>query len=87
MGSDRRVPAELGQESKASSCLTPCDPVDCSPPGCSVHGILQARILECPEDARLVPDPIALVPAAPDDGEAVSEPGPRGPYSPPLLFP
>ena len=25
---------------------TPCDPVDCSPPGSSVHGILQARILE-----------------------------------------
>ena len=28
------------------SCLTPCDPMDCSPPGSSVHGILQARILE-----------------------------------------
>ena len=26
-------------------CLTLCDPVDCSPPGSSVHGILQARIL------------------------------------------
>ena len=24
-----------------------CDPVDCSPPGSSVHGILQAGILEC----------------------------------------
>ena len=23
-----------------------CDPMDCSPPGSSVHGILQARILE-----------------------------------------
>ena len=23
-----------------------CDPVDCSPPGSSVHGILQVRILE-----------------------------------------
>ena len=23
-----------------------CDPMDCSPPGFSVHGILQARILE-----------------------------------------
>ena len=30
----------------AQSCLTLCDPVDCSLPGCSVHGILQARILE-----------------------------------------
>ena len=28
------------------SCLTLCDPIDCSPPGSSVHGILQARILE-----------------------------------------
>ena len=26
---------------------TLCDPVDCRPPGSSVHGILQARILEC----------------------------------------
>ena len=28
------------------SCSTLCDPIDCSPPGSSVHGILQARILE-----------------------------------------
>ena len=28
------------------SCLTLCDPVDCSPPGASVHAIFQARILE-----------------------------------------
>ena len=28
------------------SCLTLCDPMDHSPPGSSVHGILQARILE-----------------------------------------
>ena len=27
-------------------CLTLCDPMDCSSPGSSVHGILQARILE-----------------------------------------
>ena len=27
-------------------CLTLCDPRDCSPPGSSVHGISQARILE-----------------------------------------
>ena len=27
-------------------CPTLCDPTDCSPPGSSVHGILQARILE-----------------------------------------
>ena len=28
------------------SCLTLCNPMDCSPPGSSVHGISQARILE-----------------------------------------
>ena len=28
------------------SCLTLCSPRDCRPPGSSVHGILQARILE-----------------------------------------
>ena len=28
------------------SCLTLCGPMDCSPPGSSVHGILQLRILE-----------------------------------------
>ena len=27
-------------------CLTLCDPMDCSPPSSSVHGIFQARILE-----------------------------------------
>ena len=30
----------------AQSCLTICDLVNCSPSGSSVHGILQARILE-----------------------------------------
>ena len=30
----------------AQSCLTIHDPLDCSPPGASVHEILQARILE-----------------------------------------
>ena len=28
------------------SCPTLCDPMDCSPPGSSVHGISQARIME-----------------------------------------
>ena len=28
------------------SCPSLCDPLDCNPPGFSVHGILQARILE-----------------------------------------
>ena len=30
----------------AQSCLTLCDPMDCTLPGSSVHGILQARKLE-----------------------------------------
>ena len=30
----------------AQSCLTLCDPMDSSPPGSSVHGIFQARVLE-----------------------------------------
>ena len=29
------------------SCLTLCNCTDCSPPGSSVYGIFQARILEC----------------------------------------
>ena len=32
--------------SVTSVMSTLCDPMDCSPPGSSVHGILQARILE-----------------------------------------
>ena len=28
------------------SCLTPSDPMDCSLPGSSIHGIFQARVLE-----------------------------------------
>ena len=27
-------------------CPTPSDPMDCSPPGSSIHGIFQARVLE-----------------------------------------
>ena len=30
----------------AGLCPTLCDPVDCGLPGSSIHGILQARILE-----------------------------------------
>ena len=30
----------------AQSCLTLCDAMDYSPPGSSVHGISQARVLE-----------------------------------------
>ena len=37
---------ERKESEVAQSCPTLCSPVDCSPPGSSVHGILQARILE-----------------------------------------
>jgi len=30
----------------AQSCPTPCNPMDCSLPGYSIHGIFQARVLE-----------------------------------------
>ena len=37
----------MGVHAKSlQSCPTLCDPMDCSPPGSSAHGILQARILE-----------------------------------------
>ena len=41
------------------SCPILCDPIDCSPPGSSVHGILQANILECiaVSSSRDLPDP------------------------------
>ena len=41
------------------SCWTLCNAMDCSPPGSSVHGILQARILEwiAIPFSRDLPDP------------------------------
>ena len=38
----------------AQSCPTPSDPIDCSLPGSSVHGIFQARVLEWVAIASLV---------------------------------
>ena len=38
---------KVKSESKdAQSCPTLSDPMDCSPPGSSIHGIFQARVLE-----------------------------------------
>ena len=34
------------QSEVAQTCPSPSDPMDCSLPGCSVHGIFQARVLE-----------------------------------------
>ena len=36
----------ISVETVTQSCLTLCDPMDFGPPGSSIHGILQARILE-----------------------------------------
>ena len=35
-----------GESEVAQSCLTLSDPMDCGPPGSSIHGIFQARVLE-----------------------------------------
>ena len=35
-----------GESEVTQSCLTLSDPMDCSPPGSSIHGIFQARVLE-----------------------------------------
>ena len=43
------LPLPFNTESEnevAQSCPTLCDPIDCSLPGSSLHGILQARVLE-----------------------------------------
>ena len=45
---------------------TVCDPVDCSPPGSSIHGIFQARILEC------VALPSSRAPSQPRDWTRIS---------------
>ena len=45
--SPRPESASAAAASKSlQSCPTPCNPMDCSPPASSAHGILQARILE-----------------------------------------
>ena len=46
-GIPMRITADLSTESEvAQSCPTLCNPIDCSPPGSSAHGIFQARVLE-----------------------------------------
>ena len=59
---DTRHESEVTQ-----SCLTFCNPMDCSPPGSSVHGIPQTRILDwvAVPSFRDLPDP-EIEPASPD---------------------
>ena len=40
------TPSMLSRATPLQSCLPLCDPMDCSPPGSSVNGVLQARIWE-----------------------------------------
>ena len=53
------------------SCPTLCGPMDYSPPGSSVHGIFQARILaaKSPQSCPILCDPI--------DGSPPGSPVPR----------
>ena len=46
--------------SVAQSCLTFCNCMYCSLPGSSVHGVFQARILECPFFSSLLPSPLSF---------------------------
>ena len=39
-------PVQESESEVAQSCPTPSDPMDCSLPGSSIHGIFQARVLE-----------------------------------------
>ena len=52
----------------AQSCLTPSDPMDCSPPGSSVHGIFQARVLEW----GIIPFSISLSHSPPQNKEVLN---------------
>ena len=56
--------------SVVNSCPTLCNPMDCSPLGSSVHGILQARILEwvAISSSRDLPDP-GIEPTSPASPE------------------
>ena len=45
-GPSKALPHSFNNYLCAQLCPTLCDPMDCSPPDSSVHGISQARILE-----------------------------------------
>ena len=40
-------PSPMHESEVTQSCPTLSDPMDCSPPGSSIHGIFQARVQEC----------------------------------------
>ena len=45
-GQDRDIGRLAAAAKSLQSCPTLCDPIDGSPPGCPIPGILQARTLE-----------------------------------------
>ena len=52
---------KVKRESEVSqSCPTLSDPMDCSPPGSSIHGIFQARVLEWGAIASPLPTAVDL---------------------------
>ena len=42
----QETPGKESESEVAQLCPTPSDPMDCSPPGSSIHGIFQATVLE-----------------------------------------
>ena len=46
LGTHAAAAAAAATAKSLQSCLTLCDPIDGSPPGSTIPGILQARILE-----------------------------------------
>jgi len=46
LGGGTKIPHAAAAAKSLQSCPTLCDPIDSSPPGCPVPGILQARALE-----------------------------------------
>ena len=46
VGWHHRLDGHESESEVAQSCLTLCDPMDCTLPGFSIHGIFQARVLE-----------------------------------------
>ena len=44
--SSRLLTTAAAAAKSLQSCPTPCDPMDCSPPGSPAHGVFQARALE-----------------------------------------
>ena len=71
--------------SVAESCLSLFNPIDCSPPGSSVHGIFQARILVAISSSRDLPNP-GMEPASPAlaSGFSTTEPPGKPPW---VLYP